>query len=273
MPAVAVGRVGRGRLRMESIAQLEGFLSRFLLLIPRLTGILVVSPFFSARFVWSVKVYLVLILAMVLAPVISFPGHFPADVVSLVILAVQEFGIGFCIGFSALLVFSAMQVAGQLIDMSIGFGIVEVIDPQYGIQVPLMGSFLYLLALMLFVMLDGHHSVLAALVRSYEFIPIGGGTLRPGLPELVTALFSGMFLTAVEMSLPVIGVLLIVDVVMGILARTMPQMNVFVVGLPLKVVVGVSILAVASPAFGVVSKYLVDGALEAMEKVVLSLGS
>lgn len=256
---------------MEAVLQMESFVTKFLLLIPRITGILVIAPFFSARFISSARVYATLILAMILAPVISFPGRFPSDILSLALIVIQEFGVGFAIGFSALLVFSAMQVAGQLIDMSIGFGIVEVVDPQYGTQVPLMGSFLYLIALLLFLMFDGHHAVLAALVRSYELVPIGQSVLKPGLLDLVTTLFGGMFLTAVEISLPVVGVLLIVDLIMGILARTIPQMNVFVVGLSLKVLVGLLILAIAFPAFGLVSRFLTEGALEAMEKVVFSL--
>ena len=119
-------------------------------------------------------------------------------------------------------------------------------------QVSVIGEFYYLVSMLVFLMIDGHHVVIEALVRSFELIPIAGGVYTAGLGEFLIALTGQVFVLAVMLAAPVIITLFIVNTVLGIIARTVPQMNVFIVGFPLAVGVGLIMIRVSFPYFKVV---------------------
>lgn len=159
------------------------------------------------------------------------------------LLIIKEALVGLLIGFIAYLILSAIQIAGGFIDFQMGFAIANVIDPQTGAQSPLMGQYLYTISLFFLLTVNGHHLMLDGVFYSYEFIPLD----QPWIPfgnenmvEFVIKAFNSMFIIAFQMSIPVVGSLFLVDIALGIVARTVPQLNVFVVGLPLKI--GVSFL-------------------------------
>jgi flagellar biosynthetic protein FliR len=157
--------------------------------------------------------------------------------------------IGCVMGFLTQIVFAVFQLAGQLIDTQIGFGIVNVINPQSGIQVPLFGNFQYLLALLCFLAINGHHVLLSVLTRSYQLLPIGGGVQFSGaFYTFIFDLGRQMFIDAFKLALPVVGSLFIADLVVGLLARAVPQMNVFIVSMPLKIGLGLGLVMIAFPA-------------------------
>lgn len=138
---------------------------------------------------------------------------------------------------------------GQLIDMKIGFGMVNVMDPQHKVQVPLMGNFYYILAFLILFSINGHHMIINAIVDSYEFIPIGKFTFDEEIAFFLINILSKTFATGFKLAAPIIAIILLIDLVLGILARTIPQMNVFVVGMPLKILVGFLIISISIPIF------------------------
>ncbi|MPN24004.1 hypothetical protein SDC9_171397 [bioreactor metagenome] len=140
-------------------------------------------------------------------------------------------------------------MAGQLLDMQIGFGIVNVLDPQSGQQLPLVGNFKYILALLVFMATNSHHMLLAALFSSFKLIPVSGFIYHVELTEIMIDIVGGMFVIAMKICFPVLLSLLLTDVALGILARTMPQMNIFVVGVPGKIIVGLFVLSMALPFY------------------------
>lgn len=223
----------------------------FLLVFTRITGIFSMAPIFGSRNVSViVKAGLALALTFILFPLVfdektpipdSFLGYF--------FIVVGEFLIGLIIGFAASLVFSAIQMAGQLLDMQIGFGIVNVLDPQSGQQLPLVGNFKYILALLVFLATNSHHMLLAALFSSFKLIPVSGFIYQVELTEVMIDMVGGMFVIAMKICFPVLLSLLLTDVALGILARTMPQMNIFVVGVPGKIIVGLFVLSIALPFY------------------------
>lgn len=160
-----------------------------------------------------------------------------------------ELLIGCMLGFITQIIFAVFQLAGQMLDMQIGFGIVNVIDPQSGIQVPLLGNFQYVLALLCFFAINGHHVLLSCLVKSYQLLPIGGGVnLSGNLYAFIFNLAGDMFVSAFKLALPVLGVLFIADLIVGIIARVVPQVNVFIVSMPLKIGLGLGLMMIAIPA-------------------------
>jgi flagellar biosynthetic protein FliR len=191
------------------------------------------------------------------------------------LLILKEVLVGVSIGFIAYLILSAIQIAGGFIDFQMGFAIANVIDPQTGAQSPLTGQFLYIISLLFLLSVNGHHLLLDGIYYSYQFIPIDKGWVNFGsksIVEFIIQSFGSMFAIAFQMAIPLVGSIFLVDVALGIVARTVPQLNVFVVGLPLKILVGFIVLfATMAVMMGVVSQ-LVELMLSSMKNLMNLMG-
>ena len=134
-------------------------------------------------------------------------------------------------------------------DMQVGFAMVNVMDPTSGQQIPLIGSFLYNLAIIVFLVVNGHHMLIAALFESFRNVPLLGVSPAPTLAGFGVNLVNGVFVTGMKLAMPVTFSILLTNVGLGILARTMPQLNIFVVGLPLQIVIGMFVLSILMPFY------------------------
>ncbi|TKC18671.1 flagellar biosynthetic protein FliR [Robertmurraya kyonggiensis] len=229
----------------------------FLLIFVRVTSFFLMMPFFSYRTIPAThKLGFGFFLAWIMfytidAPVLEINGAY-------FLLIMKEALVGLLVGFIAYLILSAIQIAGGFIDFQMGFAIANVIDPQTGAQSPLTGQYFYMVSLLFLLSVNGHHLLLDGVYHSYEFIPIDQPWISFGDEEIVIFVlkaFSYMFMIALQMSIPVVGSLFLVDVALGIVARTVPQLNVFVVGLPIKIGVSfIIIIAVIGVMMGVVSQ-------------------
>jgi flagellar biosynthetic protein FliR len=230
---------------------LQNQLGFFLLIFARISGIFTSAPIFGSRNVpLIIKAGLSLILSYILLPLLIQPNlNIPDILLFYVVTVIGEFLIGLTMGFACSFIFYGIQMAGALLDTQIGFGIVNVFDPQFGQQVPLVGNFKYILAIMIFLTSNSHHLFLAAMVYSFKTIPVTHGLFRPELAEIIVDMVVTIFIIALKISLPVLVALLLTDIALGILARTMPQMNIFVVGLPGKIIVGIFVLSLALPVY------------------------
>lgn len=236
---------------MDILSVLLNQTSFFLLVFARITGLFSSAPFFSSR---NIPVYVkagtsLLISYIVFPMVFSTNTFIPETFGAYGLLVASEFLLGLIFGFVSYLIFYAAQMAGHLIDLQIGFGIVNVFDPQFGQQIPLIGNFQFILALLVFLVINGHHVLLTALISSFKLVPLTGVIFHPSLADLFIELFAGIFIIAVKISLPVLVALILTDVALGILARTMPQMNIFVVGIPGKLIIGIFTLSVGLPFY------------------------
>ena len=221
----------------------------FLLVLLRVGALMVVAPIFGHRhWLARAKVGLALMIAVVLFPMVADqPLDLPTGIFPYAFLMVREVLMGVVLGFTVLLLFVAIQFAGQLAGLQMGFGIVNVIDPQSSNQVSIIGQFLNILAILLLLTLDGHHMILSGLVTSFETIPLGGVSFQDGLMFKLMDLTAQVFIIAVKISAPILMALFLVTAAMGVLARTVPQMNVFLIGFPLQIGVGLAALAIALP--------------------------
>ena len=140
-------------------------------------------------------------------------------------------------------------MAGKVMDMQVGFAIVNVVDPTSGQQIPLIGSFLYNLALIVFLATNGHHMILAALAESFRVLPLAGMEWNISLALLIAKLTGGIFLTGMKIAMPITFAILLTNVGLGILSRTMPQMNIFVVGIPMQLMIGITVLSMIIPFY------------------------
>jgi flagellar biosynthesis protein FliR len=173
------------------------------------------------------------------------------------------------------MVMMAIQIAGGLIDFQMGFAIASVIDPQTGGQSPLLGQYLYMLSLLFLLSTDGHHLLIDGIYHSYEMIEIEDLLIALGeesFVHFITRTFAIMFLIAVQMSLPIVGSIFLVDIALGIMARTVPQLNIFVVGFPVKIIISFVLLIVAMGSMFMVVQHIFEQMLYAMRALINILG-
>jgi len=236
---------------LENLQQVLNQFHIFLLIMARMTGIFTSTPFWGSRNIpGQVKIGLAFIFAFILFPLVTRPSlAIPDNILAYFLYLGGELIVGLIIGYIAMLILMAIQFAGQLIDIQMGLSIVSVFDPQSSMSMPLMGQFKYLLALLVFLGLDGHHQIVITLFKSYQVIPLLGFHYSGGLLDYLFYLVQQMFITAFCLSAPVLGTLFMVDVVLAIMTRTVPQLNIFVVGFPLKIAVGMIILIIVIPLF------------------------
>ena len=230
---------------------LQWNLSLFLLILSRWTGMIMLAPVFGARGVPGVvKLGLAASLSVIVYPLIfAVKPSIPIELLPYVAVVIKEVLVGLVIGFVIYTMTAVLTGAGQLIDFQMGFTMGAAIDPVYGVQTPMMGNFQMVLATMLLLATNSHHYLIAAMVKSYAYIPINPSTL-PSHFTFYAQLLSHVFALAIQIALPVFGALLVSDVGVGLLSRTVPQLNIFSIVFPVKIIFGFIILFLSIPFFG-----------------------
>ncbi|NSL51169.1 flagellar biosynthetic protein FliR [Calidifontibacillus erzurumensis] len=246
----------------------------FLLIFIRVTSFFVTVPLFSYRNIPAVhKVGFSFFLSYIMFftiehPIIEIDEKF-------FLLLLKEILVGLLLGLIAFMVMSAVQIAGGFIDFQMGFAIANVIDPQTGAQSPIMGQYLYTFAMLLMLSIDAHHLLLDGIFYSYKFIPLNELSISLGsekLAALIAKTFGTMFIIAFQMSIPIVGCLFLVDLALGITARTVPQLNIFVVGLPVKILASFFILLAVLPAFMFLFEKLFESMILSMRSLLQIFG-
>ncbi len=223
----------------------------FVLILTRISGIFVGAPVFGAGSVPNqVKIGVALVVALILFPIHATVETYevPSNLIQFSMLAFQEFVIGILIGFVAELIFAGVRMSGEYLAVQMGMSISSVLDPMTGVQTPIIGQFYFIFAFLLFLILNVHHALIAALDRSFHWIPLGEGFHHWGiLSQKFVMLGSEMFVVALLVAMPIMAVLMLTDTAMAFMAKVMPQMNIFIVGLPLKSAIGLLVVMVTLP--------------------------
>ncbi len=238
---------------------LEGFLI-FTLVLFRTSGVMLTAPVIgSQNLPVQLKLGLSMLLSLLVLPLLMTKSiELPATLGGYASAAVAETAIGLILGFSATLLFAAVQLAGMLIDQELGMSLANVIDPLSNEQVSVVGQLKLLLATALFLAVEGHHMVLAALSDSFAAVPLLSFRFTPELARhLGDDAFRDLFDIAVRLAGPTIVVMLISTVALGFLARAVPEMNIFIVGFSLRIMIGLLIIALT---VGVFSGVFLDAA-------------
>ena len=221
----------------------------FFLIFLRVSGIFVTAPIVSSRTVpRRVRVYIAILCTLIvfnIVPQIDFLVNF--NVLEYFLIALKEVMIGLMLGVIPRVMFAAIELAGTIIGFQMGFSIANVVDPQTDIQVSVIGSFETVLATLLFVTLDGHHIFFEAIATSYTYIPIKGFLFAPNKIDFLLRIMADLFIIAVKIGAPFIVALLMANIIMGFMARSIPQMNIFVVGFPFTIGMGLLLLLIGMP--------------------------
>nr|WP_245249512.1 flagellar biosynthetic protein FliR [Vagococcus allomyrinae] len=208
-----------------------------MLIFSRITAFIVVSPGFSFKSMPTIAKVMLAVAFTMSVNGLSEQVVMVENLYVLLFYVIREVLIGLAMGFVTQLIFTGIEIAGQLIDFQVGFSMGSIYDPATGVHASNYGRLYYWLALSIFFFTDMHHMVIQGLLDSFKLIPIGTATLTGMSVEGVVHLFSEVFRIGLVLGAPMIVVALIVDIVLGIISRSVPQINVLMLGMPLKILV------------------------------------
>jgi len=219
----------------------------FVLIMMRVAPILFMMPVFaSAALPHLLKISFVLAVSLLLLPVVKIDVlHFPSGPLQFGAFLVAELMIGFILGLSVKLIFAGVQLAGEFAGYQMGLAMAHVLDPQSNVQTSSIAELYYLIALLIFLSIDGHHWFIRALFQSFSVLSPGEINLKPGLYHHVIHLSGKMFVITIKLVAPVMAVLIFTQISLGMIAKLVPQMNVLIASFPLTICLGLIFLGLS----------------------------
>lgn len=248
--------------------QLNAWMAAFFFPFIRILALISSAPVLGARgSPMRVKVGFAFVVTVVVAPNVgNIPQVDPGSALGLMIVA-QQVAIGLAMGMAMRVVFSAVEMAGHLIGLQMGLGFATFFDPQNSAQTPVMASFLGMLAILVFLTLNGHALMIEAVVQSFRELPILAQPLSFAGWKVLVNWGGQIFLAGVLLSLPVIAALLITNISIGIMTRAAPQLNIFAVGFPITLMAGFVVLSISLPYFIPLLERFMHDAIQVMLKI------
>ena len=212
-------------------------LQKLIMIFIRITAFIVICPGFSFKglpntFKIGFAISLTLIINSIIPEIDVIDNMF-----LFLLLNIKETILGLALGFVTNLIFSAAEIAGNLVDFQVGFSMASVYDPSVGTTAANYGKMYYWISISVFFMLDMHHKVITALVKSFDYIPLNTVSFNNYNAKAIVSLFSKVFELALNLAIPIIIVVLVTDIILGIISKTVPQINVLMLGMPVKAMV------------------------------------
>lgn len=255
-------------MTLPAIGQAQ--LVAFVLVMARVGGLFVLAPVFSSRLI-PVRVRLALAgaIAVALTPVATGGKAVPDDPVMLASLITKEAGIGLAFALAIGVVMAAVQAGAALLDTVVGFSFGAIVDPVTGVQSAPLAQLYSIFAAMVFLLAGGDRVMIGGLAKSYEMVPLGELPSASALAAMATSGLATVMIVALQIVAPVLIAMLVADAAFGLVARAVPQMNVFVVGLPAKIMLAFALIAATLPF---VSRELQDELAQAVTNGLAALG-
>ena len=246
-------------------AELNTWIATFFFPLARILALLAAAPpFNNAGLTTRVRLVLGLAIAMAVSPALpAMPAIEPASGLGLLILA-QQMIIGLAMGLALRLVFSAIDLAGMMISTQMGLGFATAYDPQTASQTPVVSELIGMLALLVFLSIDGHLMVLSTLVQSFTFLPVGLLAISEASWLNIANAGGIIFSAGVMLALPAVTALLITNVALGVLGRVAPQLNLIVIGFPVTILLGFVALYVGMSYLAAPLQQLFEHGLQSM---------
>lgn len=253
-------------------AQLTAWIAAFLFPLARILALIASSPVLGNKQIpIRIKISLAMLITVIVAPNIPMPSNIePASAEGLFILT-QQILVGLAMGFTMRLIFTAVEMAGDLAGMQMGLGFASFYDPVNASYTPVIAQFLGILATLAFLSINGHLYMLSALADSFQAFPIS--TTMPSaaafrtLAEWGTTIFSH----SLQLAMPLIGSLMITNLALGILTRSAPQLNIFAVGFPITLTVGFVTLALSLPYLAPMLDHVINEGVDTMQRIALQM--
>jgi flagellar biosynthetic protein FliR len=235
---------------MLTVYQIADLLQTILWAMLRVSGVVLIAPILGAVFVpQQVRILLAACLAVAMLPAIgAVPAYSPLSMQGLLTIA-RELAVGLAMGFALKLVVEAAVFAGQVVSMGMGLSFATVVDPQAG-SVPLLGRFYIIVATLLLLAADAHLALVRLVAESYSVLPIGDATLAAGSARELVDFAAVIFTGALQLALPAVIAILMVNVAFGVISRAAPTLNLFAVGFPITLMVGFVVLMIGVRSHG-----------------------
>ena len=249
----------------------------WLMVLFRLTGIFILAPVLGSKTIpRQVKVYIVVGLSFCVYPILLEPGRPSAVMINhiidhgiyfwmLIVYVGLELAIGFAIGYLASLPLVGMQIGGHIMGQQMGMALAKDVNPESGAESAVVGEFFFMLALVIFIIMGGHHAMFATVVGSYDHVPLGGFNQFGSLVTVMVGLLAATFELAVRISAPIVCLMFLLSFTLGFIARTVPQMNILSVGFAIRILAGASCMMVL---FATTSQTYVDVLMFSMRRIM-----
>lgn len=235
----------------------------------RIAALFMVAPVFSgSQIPHRVRIGLALVMVVLIAPATPPAAQESFQNISIALAAAFEVLVGLLIGFTLKLVFAALEVAGSVIATQMGLGFAAINDPGNGAQIPVVSHFYLILATLLFLAHDGHLLLIELVATSFQELPSGGFVIGPESLWKLISWGSDMFAGAVLVALPAIASLLVVNLAFGVMTRAAPQLNIFAVGFPISLLLGLLVILYGLPAFAPQFARLLESAFTAVGAIL-----
>ncbi|NVO22082.1 flagellar biosynthetic protein FliR [Donghicola sp. C2-DW-16] len=256
------------------LAELISYSVQFVFAMLRVGSFILAAPFFAARYI-NLQVRIMMAVALTI-PVITQVEMPPVDVLvsmKAVPMILSEIALGLAAGLVLSIIFGTAAVAGDRIAATAGLGFAAQIDPASGTSVPVISQLFSLFMLATFVSLDGHLLALRMMIESYNYIPPGGPLLTGPMLEAGKEAARDMFTYSVQLMMPVVSILLLVNVLIGVITRSAPQMNIFSFGFPMTLTMTVVLLFVGAPVLGKANEWVMGSALDLLDHMLQEMAN
>jgi len=211
----------------------------FLLILVRTSALFISAPFFGFRLVpSSVKILCSVFISLVIAVYLPPSSYVVTTLVEMIVLIAHQILVGAMLGVIASFTFEAIRFAGEIIDLQMGFGMASIMDPSTQIRQTLFGEFNYILAIMVFIVINGHHFLLLNLISTFDKVPLYQLGFTSNIEFSILENFRSLFVIGLKLALPILALLLLVDIISGLISRLIPQLNIFVISFPFKITAG-----------------------------------
>lgn len=242
----------------------------FTLVLARLSGLAIMAPLFGASEVPpTVRAFVVLALGLLVTPVLgATSGVWPSSLGAYAWVAATELSLGLILGFGVQLLFVGVQLGGQLVAQQAAMSFGSIVNPQFDTEISVIDQFYYLVALAIFFMIGGHRLLLEALLETYGVFPPGGVEFSRAMVETLVDLTGQSFSLAVRVGAPAVVALQLSGLAMGIMSRTVPQVNILVVGFSLRTVGAILFLALSMAGFGLLIEDQVPAVIDQLREAI-----
>lgn len=253
---------------METTLQLSDTLFAILWTVLRVGGVVMLAPLLGAMFVpRTIRLAIALVLSVALVPSAGPPPNVEPLSGAGLLAITQELIVGLAIGFVLRLATEAALLSGQLISTAMGLSFATVVDPQNG-GMPLLGRFYIVISSLLLLATNAHLALIALLAQSFATVPIGSGGLSPGDARVITDFGAAMFAGAVQLALPSVVAILMVNIAFGVISRAAPTLNLFAVGFPITIMFGLFILVLSIRTQGPVWEGQINDAFVVLSRIL-----
>jgi flagellar biosynthetic protein FliR len=252
-----------------SAEQLLGWTEQYYWPFLRISAMFLASPIFSAPSLpVRVRILLAAAITALIVPLLPAPPAVDMLGPAGILLAGQQVIIGIAMGFLVQLVFSAVVIAGQTLSMSMGLGFAMAVDPQNGVQVPVISQLYMIFATLIFLGVNGHLVLIEFLVNSFTLLPVGLSGLRDNFALDVVLWAGQMFLAALLLVLPALTAVLLINIAFGVITRAAPQLNIFAVGFPVTIMAGFIFMFLTLPSvFSLIVQLFDTGLAQAFQLI------